>query len=125
MMDHYKQIAFQVPPDAQKYTIKSGKNVLVIREPFAADFLLSESIKDRPNMHERTFILAERLCVSWNGQPGVGITEIGMLTRQAYKELMNYVTRFNLDIMPDAGREALSQLIEQTSTESDNGAKVS
>lgn len=112
MITNFSQVAFQIPSGLQTFTIQSGDNVLVLREPVAADFLLAESVKDRPNIHERTFILAERLAMTWNGQPGVGVIELGMLNRPAYKELLELTSQFFLDIMPSIGTDFINKYLQ-------------
>lgn len=111
-MLNYSQIAFQVPSDLQTFTIQSGKNTLIIREPVAADYLLAESAAKNPNIHERAFILAERLAVSWNGEPGVSAVELGMLNRPAYKQLLEMTSQFFLDIMPSIGTEFIQKYLQ-------------
>lgn len=112
MITNFSQVAFQIPSGLQTFTIQSGENVLVLREPVAADFLLAESVKDRPNIHERAFILAERLAMTWNGQPGVGVIELGMLNRAAYKELLELTSQFFLDIMPSIGTDFINKYLQ-------------
>lgn len=112
MITNYTNIAFTIPSGLQTFTIQSGENVLVLREPVAADFLLAETVKDKPNIHERAFIMAERLAVSWNGEPGVSAIEIGMLNRVAYKEVLNLTSQWFLDIMPNIGTEFLQKYLQ-------------
>lgn len=107
----FNQIAFKIPiDDLETFEIRSGKNVLVLREPVAADYLLAEGCgQPDKNIHERCFILAERLAVTWNGKPGVSAIEIGMINRSAYRELINLISGFFMDIMPSIGENIIKK----------------
>lgn len=105
----FNQLAYTVPDGLETFTIASGNNTLVLREPVAADFMLAESQITNPNMHERAFTLAIRLGVTWNGKPGVSALEIGQLTRPAYKEVLDLTSQFFLDILPEFSKELLPQ----------------
>ena len=108
------QVAQPIPEDVETFTITSGKNILVIREPLALDYLLAEEeAGTNPNIHERCFTLASRLAVSWNGEKGVTAVDIGKLNRVAYKRLLDLVSGFFLDIMPSIGDEFIKAALEK------------
>ena len=111
MNSDYSKVPFTLPDDLETFTIQSGKDTLILREPIAADFLLIESLKSNPNAHERAFAMAERLAVSWNGQPGVTIQDIGKLRREGYRQLLDLTTKFFLDVFGDVAKEFISEYL--------------
>lgn len=117
-MDFLK-IAYRVPqkgePGYEEFDIKSDGNVLIIRAPLAADYLIMDEIKRdyAKNPHARYLAMAHRLSVSWNGQPGVSPVDLGSLSREAYKELCERLNQFQLDILSDSTINALPDSIKR------------
>lgn len=113
------KIGYKIPQagdsNFEPFTIKSGNDVLIIRAPLAADYILIDEIKAQyqSNNHARFQAIALRLAVSWNGKPGVSPMEVGSLTRKAYKELTNMINQFQLDIVPDSAINLLPDSIKK------------
>lgn len=111
------QISLKIPDNLETYTIKDKKgNVLVLREPVWADYALIKELEGIDN-ETKLIQLALRLAVSYNGEPGVTITDLMQLDRFAVKEVYSLLISFQLDIVPDLGDRAKDILQEYLSNQ--------
>nr|WP_288834875.1 hypothetical protein [uncultured Flavobacterium sp.] len=113
-------VKFIPPKDCETFEFKSTNkdktDVLVIREPFAADYADIKELREKYKDNEHLFYIATTLLLAqtWNGKPGVSPNDVMGLNRACFKEVVSKIIEFQTDIVPDFAKSMIPELLKKS-----------